>query len=122
LSDAIVVWRAWALWSGNRIITIGLICLLAVTASTLLSIFFTDVIHGSRVGGIVQRTSWLTAFMTNVVVTSLVAYKAWKHRQFIKSQFGSGSKRTNTEKILILLIESGVLYCLVWVSFISQGV
>ena len=73
--------------------------------------------------------------MTNVVVTLLVACKAWcgllssnhrviltfkcitrKHRQFINSQFGSGRKRTNTENILILLIESGVLYCLVWVS------
>ena len=39
-----------------------------------------------------------------------------KHRQFIKENLGQGSSRTRVEKIMALLVESGGLYCIFWVS------
>ena len=38
-----------------------------------------------------------------------------RHRQFIKAQLGEGTARTKVEKILGLLIESGAVYCFIWV-------
>ena len=70
---------------------------------------------------------------TNIVATSSISITAWwvmkdnhfaslvlilfrQHRRLIKASFGRHSKRTLAEKILALLIESGMLYCSLCVS------
>ena len=102
IGDLIVVWRAWTLWSQDRKFMIVPMCL---SASTL-GIFFqlssdrsrADIYHvavvitacGLRIrlaygdvevidviGAGMQQTSWALSLATNMVATSLIAYKAW---------------------------------------------
>ena len=76
---------------------------------------------------------WSLTIVTNILATLLVAWKAWsvkslvlnvtiaekwsrQHRRVIKKNLGKETRRTRVEKILALLIESGFLYCIIWVS------
>ena len=101
-----------------------------ITASTLIIIITQD--DTSFVLG-----SLLLGFLlgSNLWTTSIIAWRAWfvwshcfytrslmgpcqyrrQHRQFIKAQLGEGTARTNAEKILSHLIESGAIYCFIWV-------
>ena len=70
--------------------------------------------------------------LTNVVATVLVGGKVWYvglgerfaylltvsvryYRREIKSALGSWRKTSRVEKVLVLLLESGCIYCLIWV-------
>ena len=70
---------------------------------------------------------------TNVLSTSLIAWKAWyvvcvlvcimtantliprEYRRTVGAQLRKGSPSERVEKVLGLLIESGFVYCLLWV-------
>jgi hypothetical protein len=73
---------------------------------------------------------------TNLLSTGLIAWKAWsvyclqviddphssdeqcvyrQHRISVKKYMGEGSVPMRVEKVLALLIESGFLYCCLWV-------
>ena len=100
--DAIIVWRAWALWPDNRkvvMVPIGLLIgstgeyLLAYPkakpqriASTVSSLvcggleiraFHTQSLRIEKMGGNAQLASWALSLATSVVATLLIAYKAW---------------------------------------------
>ena len=38
-----------------------------------------------------------------------------QHRQFLREHLGAGGSSTQVLKIMALLVESGMIYCLVWV-------
>ncbi|ETW82860.1 hypothetical protein HETIRDRAFT_416899 [Heterobasidion irregulare TC 32-1] len=52
------------------------------------------------------------SLLINVVAISSIGITAWRHRQSLMSNLGQSSRRTQVEKILILVIESSLLYCL----------
>ncbi|KAK7437618.1 hypothetical protein VKT23_018517 [Stygiomarasmius scandens] len=52
--------------------------------------------------------------VTNLTATSLIAYRAWYYRKYIKDHIGSASGSKRVEKILILLVESGSIFCVLW--------
>ncbi|ETW82602.1 hypothetical protein HETIRDRAFT_426215 [Heterobasidion irregulare TC 32-1] len=91
LSDAVVTWRAWS--------AIGCAANDFYTNETLCR----DV----------QYIGLGLMLLTNIVATSSIAVTAWRHRRFIMANLGPKSKKTHAEKILVLLIESGMLYCLI---------
>lgn len=86
------------------------------------------------IGARMQQTSWALSLATNMVATSLIAYKAWsvlhvrslkrsmfrcltrKHQKSIRSNLGSLKRPTKIQKILALLVGSGLLYCILWVG------
>ncbi|THV02289.1 hypothetical protein K435DRAFT_836507 [Dendrothele bispora CBS 962.96] len=89
LGDAIVVWRAWILFDGQQLYRVLLsACILGSLGALIL---------------------------TNAVATCLIGYKAWYYRNFIKTHLGGINRRNKVEHILILLIEGGVIYCVLWV-------
>ncbi|KAJ7592288.1 hypothetical protein C8J56DRAFT_1024368 [Mycena floridula] len=50
------------------------------------------------------------------------AYKVWEYKVEIKQNLGlSKNRRTNIERVLILLTESGSIYCLLWLSILAFG-
>ncbi|KAJ7592284.1 hypothetical protein C8J56DRAFT_886989 [Mycena floridula] len=50
------------------------------------------------------------------------AYKVWEYKVEIKQNLGlSHNKRTKVERVLILLVESGSIYCLLWVRQCTQS-
>ncbi|KAI0056952.1 hypothetical protein BV25DRAFT_1920589 [Artomyces pyxidatus] len=129
LSDAIVVWRALTLWGSNKQVFIILsIFMLGTTAAagsdvglSLAQLFNThNIAENQSPSKLGERSLILVGptLGTNILATSLIAYKAWRHRAFIKANLSEGSPATNVEKILALLVESGIIYCIVWIFYL----
>ncbi|KAM5539157.1 hypothetical protein V8D89_007030 [Ganoderma adspersum] len=60
---------------------------------------------------------------TNVVSTCLIGWQAWKHRALVR---GNGLKsylgRSQVSKALVLLIESGVFYSVIWIFVVAYQI
>ncbi|KAI0744358.1 hypothetical protein C8Q80DRAFT_1186463 [Daedaleopsis nitida] len=62
------------------------------------------------------------SLVTNITATGLIAYKAWHHRRMVKQHLSTGSARTRAERTLTLLVESGIVYCILWVFVVAYQV
>ncbi|KAJ7592348.1 hypothetical protein C8J56DRAFT_1024380 [Mycena floridula] len=131
IGDSIVVWRAWVLWTNHRRVHMLLcICLfgtfVGVTAD-LAFVILSDSPQFSanpRFSSTILRSLilMLPLFLTNFIATILIAYKVWEYKAEIKQNLGlSKNRRTNIERVLILLTESGSIYCLLWLSILAFG-
>ncbi|KAJ3964819.1 hypothetical protein EV361DRAFT_23931 [Lentinula raphanica] len=135
LGDAIVIWRAGALWAFDRKIILSMIIvLLGDFATTLYFIGCEGKADWWYIAGtqpkscnVSQRAMFFLSFGTNVVATFFIALKAWYHREaFISKppslQSTSDSSdtwkktRSPAQKIMILFLESGFLYMLFWAA------
>ncbi|TFK81879.1 hypothetical protein K466DRAFT_501367, partial [Polyporus arcularius HHB13444] len=125
--DSIVWWRAWVLWPDNRVIRS--ICAIVILLTTTQAAAAGNTIPAPQLGlgSVATRgtmfsgDAWgiaagLSSFLTNAVATSLIAYRAWEHRRVVMSYLRGQSRRTQVERTLALLVESGLLYCALWVS------
>ncbi|KAJ7719971.1 hypothetical protein B0H14DRAFT_2642823 [Mycena olivaceomarginata] len=119
LSDVVVVWRAWAIWSKSLMIRIVLsICLFATfaTSLTLYAFNILSIEQGRHYQDITQNfLGTFCLLLTNFVATGLIGYKLWYYRRNLKQYINRGNQRTKVESILILLLESGGLYCVFWI-------
>jgi len=122
------VWRAWIICLRNQRkylwITMGFLGITAITVS--LTIIFriagtiispiNNLPEGSVIKSgidILQIITLLTSLLSNFTATGVVGATAWRHYKTIRAAFSedkTSSLRTN--RILLLVIESGVLYCL----------
>ncbi|EIM91596.1 uncharacterized protein STEHIDRAFT_165852 [Stereum hirsutum FP-91666 SS1] len=128
VSDAVVVWRCWVLYSRKcRIIMIPLL-LTVSNVVVAISIAGLDVkilslsstvpapgVSGPYTGNIVV---WSLSLATNMLTTAMVAFKSWRHRKTLRKMLGRGSPKTRAEKVMALLVESGAMYCVIWVAFL----
>ncbi|EKM60790.1 uncharacterized protein PHACADRAFT_203941 [Phanerochaete carnosa HHB-10118-sp] len=123
LSDSIVLWRAWVLWSKRRLfIVISAILVLTTLIISLLNVRSDSVCPpGGEVGwafydfdSIYGLSAVILSLLTNIWATSLIAYKAWEHRQSVRRMFRGGSIGVRSAKILMLFVDSGLLYCGLW--------
>ncbi|RPD52784.1 hypothetical protein L226DRAFT_204858 [Lentinus tigrinus ALCF2SS1-7] len=130
IGDAIVWWRAWVLWPNGRIVrSVCIVMLLLTMVSGILDARYACIpAHSAASATADLDGSFLTlsgdiwgivacylSFLTNFVATVLIAYRALQHRRAIMSYLQASSRRTQVERTLALLVESGVLYCAVWV-------
>ncbi|THU98156.1 hypothetical protein K435DRAFT_838280 [Dendrothele bispora CBS 962.96] len=118
LGDIIVVWRAWILfdkWSFARIL-LTLCMLLSFGVAVVSAVFdIRTVLDDNFVFSTPVRYLLPVALLfTNVVTTVLIGYKSWQYRAFIKVHLGEMNRKSKVEGILILLVESGSLYCALW--------
>jgi len=117
-SDMVVIWRAWVIFPERRWVMV-----------IPLSLLFGTILTGFWYLGVVASPAGTDAALTNVdvllakllaanlalsmtcnaTVTLLVAYKLWIHRKSL-SAIGVGKRKTFAQKVLILLVESGVVY------------
>ncbi|KAI0310297.1 hypothetical protein OF83DRAFT_1178704 [Amylostereum chailletii] len=58
--------------------------------------------------------AFVLSWATNMWSTTLISYKAWRHRRLITGNLRSRSIRSQAEKVMMLFVESGVLYCALW--------
>ncbi|KAJ6468505.1 hypothetical protein C8R47DRAFT_1325777 [Mycena vitilis] len=121
MSDAIVVWRAWVLWHESTKIKVLLsLCmfgsLVGLTIDmTFVALFFFGHKKFTPTGAR-TLTLILPLMVTNIVSTALIGIKAWHYRKQIKELLGlPRNRRTNIERILSILTESGTIYCLIWI-------
>ncbi|KAF7356075.1 hypothetical protein MVEN_00937400 [Mycena venus] len=129
VGDSVVIWRAWVLYSRSLwvmalpclmltmsfvFMVIDLICLTGAGFSNQ-----TAIASGGPVCDRAELISWAFSFVTNGTCTILIGYKAWQHRRSTRALGNSttvNSTRMSTNRILSLLVESGFIYCLFWLT------
>ncbi|KAA1477684.1 hypothetical protein DENSPDRAFT_619087 [Dentipellis sp. KUC8613] len=108
LSDIVVAWRAWLLWGRTVRIFLAVWILSGFIVAPVA--YRANVCYGQIVG-------FTSSVFDNMVSISLVAYKAWEHRQFVKIQLEERRKRTKVERILLLLVQLGAVYTMAWTLY-----
>ncbi|KIJ41129.1 hypothetical protein M422DRAFT_68402 [Sphaerobolus stellatus SS14] len=122
--DSIVVWRTWALYRGSEYYLI--LPVLTWTGSAVAAFFELGCdIHAKfslenkdpSAGSIgpdscarADTISFSLSYATNIICTLLIGFKIWQYRRSMRDFLESARRKTQVEKILILLVESGVIY------------
>ncbi|KAE9392327.1 hypothetical protein BT96DRAFT_1057605 [Gymnopus androsaceus JB14] len=125
IADTAIVWRAWALWAENRLINWTLLIMLLADIGGLFCLI--DRLGISIADAIVDTESsinlnlgnslpldWISAALNltvNIVATLLIAHRTWTHHQ--STQAILRNKKTQVEAILLLMVESGVIFGMV---------
>ncbi|KAJ7353432.1 hypothetical protein DFH08DRAFT_856860 [Mycena albidolilacea] len=120
LGDSVVIWRTWAIYQ-RRILAISVPCVLLFTSFVFVLM---DVVcniselnspfPGShKICPAADIVGWAFSVATNIACTVLIGFKAWQHRKRMRD---SNMPQMPTEKILSLLVESGFIYSLLWLS------
>ncbi|KAI0063678.1 hypothetical protein BV25DRAFT_1915153 [Artomyces pyxidatus] len=129
LGDAIVAWRAWVIWDCSYRIVVIPVLLLAVTTAIVTA----ELVSGVRFAASLAweeglgysfetdlRIAVALTLGTNLIVTGLIGYRTWiRHRTVTPRQVRVGHDRI--QALLILLIESGALYCCIWIAYLSAA-
>ncbi|KAF5353707.1 hypothetical protein D9758_008606 [Tetrapyrgos nigripes] len=121
ISDAVVIWRTYAIWGRKRtIISLPILILLAALGCAIVQLFVCDLQllkHGSTMIRICidnmrmpMFITFILSLFTNFTSTSLIAVRAWSLRGFMKQSLGANSPSTRVQRILGLLVESGLIY------------
>ncbi|TBU38375.1 hypothetical protein BD309DRAFT_903604 [Dichomitus squalens] len=58
----------------------------------------------------------------NLFATVIVAYKAWISRRFIRKFMVSGDRTVQIERLFSILVESGMVYCTIWIFVVAWQV
>ncbi|KAJ7575313.1 hypothetical protein C8J56DRAFT_1032561 [Mycena floridula] len=112
--DGIVVWRAWAIWNGQRsVIMLPGLTLLATFAlflaeNILQTITLDDAnfIYGKIASLFIAGAAM--SIVTNLIAIILIGLKTYQHWKFMKDTIGPG--RSAAGKVLMFLTESGIVY------------
>ncbi|KAJ7029265.1 hypothetical protein C8F04DRAFT_1103632 [Mycena alexandri] len=125
VTDGVVLWRAWVLYP-RALWIVSIPCILLVLTFTLgvvnvLCIYAIDIHQlpnlssSSRVCE--PNLPWTFSLVTNITCTILIAYRAWQHRRTMKTLGIVGHSRgMSADKVLSILVESGLIYCLLWLT------
>ncbi|THH28541.1 hypothetical protein EUX98_g5645 [Antrodiella citrinella] len=122
LTDSVVVWRAWVLcreeYMRGLVVSLWFLVFASVSALSTIGIRIALLVvlnpsHASnvltRVINITQVANLAFSLLTNIVATSIVAIKAWRHKQFF-TEMRIRDAKTHTSRVMALLIESGIFY------------
>ncbi|KAI9439079.1 hypothetical protein H4582DRAFT_2128606 [Lactarius indigo] len=125
LSDIVCAWRAVVLWNRDkRVIAILLLLILGTTAAAGCELGL-DPIPPSAESSFQSDQGPLImvgpTLGTNLVSTGLIAWKAWQRRVSVKKHLGEASGSARVERVFALLIESGFIYCCVWIVYLISA-
>ncbi|KAI5889517.1 uncharacterized protein SCHCODRAFT_02634777 [Schizophyllum commune H4-8] len=122
--DAIVVWRAWALWQDNRVAKIILsLCMASSVVGVLAHLIWYALAYLDDTAPILSLLMvTIPLLLTNLVATILVGLQVWYYRRNIRSVASPWRKKTRVEKVLVLLLESGFVYSLLWIVSLALEV
>lgn len=126
LSDVIVVWRAWVLYPDKLWprVTLALALFGSFGGTVVSTVFMFLGRLGVDFKGPENTSPILTIplLFTNIVACVLVALKVWDYRKNVKVYLGNGSSASSIERTLLLIFESGTVYCLLWLFLLLAGV
>jgi hypothetical protein len=128
LSDIICSWRTVVLWNRDkRVIAILLFFILGSTVAAVLDLYFSLIpVFGAanrsiedpgKVGERALLFVVLPTLATNLLSTGLIAWKAWERRGPVKIHLSDGGGSVRVDRVFALLIESGFIYCCIWVLY-----
>ncbi|KAE9393194.1 hypothetical protein BT96DRAFT_229352 [Gymnopus androsaceus JB14] len=121
VSDATVAWRACAVWQSSRIIRYALIVLMIGNLITNLGSGITGDLETGQPGQntVNSRMNFASLFLSlgvNMVATLAIGIKIWYHHALTKLLYSNPNQRFSpTVKMLLLLVESGALFCVMQV-------
>ncbi|RDB20153.1 hypothetical protein Hypma_012952 [Hypsizygus marmoreus] len=130
ISDLVVVWRAWVLFTEQLwVMAVPLLLALGTIGTTLAYIGLTMVTSGTNVAANAEtaalanvlNASLALSLATNGAATGLIAYKFWTHRKFVVNMLGIARRQSRVQKVLIILVESGLIYCLFQLMMLILG-
>ncbi|KIK58760.1 hypothetical protein GYMLUDRAFT_245847 [Collybiopsis luxurians FD-317 M1] len=114
IGDSIVVWRAWVFLPERS----NLKVILTVAMMANIGLNIADIVESITEGlnisqGVILPLDWISAiasFTINLFVTIFIAWK-WRGHQQSWAAVSPGRGNTSVHKILLLLIESGAIFC-----------
>ncbi|KAF9020863.1 hypothetical protein BDP27DRAFT_1439408 [Rhodocollybia butyracea] len=123
IADAVIVWRACAVWTDSKKVKWTLLMFMLAELESPLApgVSLADGVNVSldfpqeaEVKSIVlDSVTFVLSLNVNVVATCSIAFRAWTHHRSMRSTSSSlRRKRTKVEEVLILLVESGAIYAL----------
>ncbi|KAI0317336.1 hypothetical protein OF83DRAFT_149488 [Amylostereum chailletii] len=123
ISDSIVLWRACVFWKGYTWVIVSSAFLLFASLDLNVPTERLIGVQPSFNGTAYGLSALALSVFVNLWATSLIVIVAWRHRRLIHAYFRckKESRRTMVEKIMTLLIESGILYSVVWVLYIVDS-
>ncbi|KAH9032243.1 hypothetical protein EDB85DRAFT_1259770 [Lactarius pseudohatsudake] len=130
LSDIICAWRAVVLWNRDkRVIALLLLFIIGTTAAVGCEIgLFVVPAFGLPSDNfrfpVSTNISLLLAVPilgTNLVSTGLIAWKAWQHRVSVRKHLGEGTGSVRVNRVFALLIDSGFVYCCLWILYLISA-
>ncbi|KAI0754316.1 hypothetical protein C8Q80DRAFT_361161 [Daedaleopsis nitida] len=124
VGDGIIIWRVYAFWSNGHeklVLFIPIAFLLGSIATSMMLTYCaarlgSDIVLGTYQDPAfcrnIQTASYSTTLATTAVATLLISYKTWEYRHIHMEAFGRKTSRSRTQRIMLILIESGILYML----------
>ncbi|KIY65337.1 hypothetical protein CYLTODRAFT_424434 [Cylindrobasidium torrendii FP15055 ss-10] len=132
LGDGVVIWRAAGIWGNSLPLVATMLIPLLADFSLFLYFLGCEAETGwwynpglqARRCKKAQRAMFFLSFSTNFIATAFIIVKAWQHRDaFVDASpnttLSEGSRkkyRSPAQRIMLLLIESGLVYMLFWAS------
>ncbi|KAG6909770.1 hypothetical protein DXG01_015486 [Tephrocybe rancida] len=120
LSDALIIWRAWVVFSKQRwAMYVSILLWLAATATSLASLGSIQVVSAGAtqqiaanpIGNKLSIASIALSIATNFVATSFIACTLWTHLRFIRKHIETKYRASfRLWRTLLLLIDSGFLF------------
>jgi len=68
-----------------------------------------------------EWTVWFLTVGTNLWATGLIFIRAWEHRRVLRSLSLKETSRSNANKALTFLVESGAIYLCIWILYITTS-
>ncbi|KAF9469480.1 hypothetical protein BDZ94DRAFT_1316657 [Collybia nuda] len=123
IGDCIVVWRAFVLLRGKWwLVAFPSLLLFGSSGSLMASLILTRINNNPyelRTANSLFGAGLGLSLAANVVATALIGYKYWGHRRTVAAL--RRKRETQSEKVLALLVESGVLFCLPQATNFAMG-
>ncbi|KAF9063180.1 hypothetical protein BDP27DRAFT_1405916 [Rhodocollybia butyracea] len=110
----VFAWRAWVIWDRDKHTPRVLAALMVANVGCALnSSMRTDET------GPASTLAWVSnalSLVVNALSTGLIGISAWQHYQLLKSATRGG--RTHVQKMLLLLTESGAIFCVIQLLYV----
>jgi len=123
LCDVICASRTVVLWNRDkRVIAVLVLSVLGTIAAAAYA-FATGIIfclipdETNPMMGRLDLILICPTLATNLLSTGLIAWKAWQRRITVGKHLREGSRFLRIDRVFALLIESGLIYCLIWIIY-----
>ncbi|KAH9009176.1 hypothetical protein EDB84DRAFT_1211457 [Lactarius hengduanensis] len=140
LTDGVVVWRAWVICHESHdideleckkllaapIVMLGLTTLgIIATIGVRIFINIDPVNREGRLAhtiSVFQEITYISSLVTNILGTGVISLLAWRYRRWIVANLQRiVNKRTKAERVMALIVESGVIYIFTGVVMIGTS-
>ncbi|KAL1743526.1 hypothetical protein HDZ31DRAFT_83344 [Schizophyllum fasciatum] len=123
-SDTIVVWRAWVLFKDEARIQWALVsCLLVSYLGTIVDTVLLVLVYMLVIKDVPEYSLLMTIplLLTNVIATALIGWKTWGYKKMVGDLLRQAKRMTATELTMLLLVESGAIYCIIWALTLASA-